>query len=289
MKSSKYVKPLLISIIIVFGIAIPIAAALSAGNSNNAFRVVPPVGGGFPAIYMFLMYIVAPILGALIGGYLLSPLFLWVHKNTIGRKMVYGVQDKPQPDKFKLTFRGFFPALMAINFALMFGSNEVIQELMINTAVANDAAMRMIMIITLFPLCMFTIGITAGLFAPVWFLLDSGVVYSNKEKIKDTALPDEVRSVGGWYIYLLKGYAGISVIFAYYTFISSAYAAGGMEGPAIALLPILPILLTIALIPTIVIFDIMSQKKKVYVLKWAKKFGIVDTVDVKFEKVQKAQ
>ncbi len=40
--------------------------------------------------------------------------------------MFYGIQERPEPEKFKGTFKAFFPALMALNFALIFVLNPTV-------------------------------------------------------------------------------------------------------------------------------------------------------------------
>lgn len=50
------------------------------------------------------------------------------------------------------------------------------------------------------------------MFAGAWTLYEAGIGYSNKEKVKDKGVFIETRSVGGWYLQFLKGYAGIGVL-----------------------------------------------------------------------------
>ena len=132
-----------------------------------------------------------------------------------------------------------------------------------------------------------TSGIAIALFAPVWFLMDAGIVYSNKKKLEKKRLPPEVRSVGGWYLYLLKGYAGISVLFAFYEMYTGFLAAesGNEFNPGFIILLLIPLLIAILMLPAIVIYDMTSEQRNKYVLKYASKFGIVKNVEVKFEEI----
>ena len=57
-------------------------------------------------------------------GFVLGPVLLYFHKKVLGRKLKYGIQEKRETNKFKETFRGFFPMLMAINFALIIVQDE---------------------------------------------------------------------------------------------------------------------------------------------------------------------
>ena len=137
------------------------------------------------------------------------------------------------------------------------------------------------MISALFPL-MGAIGM--GVFAPVWFLQDGGIVFSNTEKVKDKAEPTEIRSVGGWYLYILKGYAGISVIISFYTFLSEFMATneiggGGMEIVFMIIWPIMPFLLAFIYMPGIAVLDMIYEKRKRYVVNLAGKMGITKKVE----------
>ena len=102
-------------------------------------------------------------------------------------------------------------------------------------------------------------------FSPIWFLEDSGIVYSNIEQalVKNKSI--EIRSVGNSYTTLLKGYTGIAVIFSYYMFLISL--SPHIEPENLGLLSILlifgllvfmPILISMSLIPTIIILDLMK-------------------------------
>jgi len=65
------------------------------------------------------------------------------------------------------------------------------------------------------PLAVFYIasGVALGLFSPIWFLNDSGIVFIKKEDIRNNP---EILNIGRLYSNLLKGYAGISVLLTFY-------------------------------------------------------------------------
>ena len=191
--------------------------------------------------------------------------------------MIYGIQEKPKPEKFKKYFlRGLFPALMALNFALMFAFSSAIQRIATTDVGNENTAM-----LTLLALLALMTGISMGIFSSVWFLLDAGIVYTNKEKVKDIAHPTEVRSVGGWYNYLLKGYAGISVILSFYAFFWYMFEvmeiSKGIQGMAIMFIvfyPTLPLVITILSFPALILLDLTHNHRKKYMLKIAAKFKI---------------
>ena len=132
------------------------------------------------------------------------------------------------------------------------------------------------------PLAMF---ISMALFSPIWSLFDSGIVYTNQEKVKNKKEPFEVRSVGSWYMYLMKGYAGVAVIFSYYSFFIAMLEAGVFMFVEIILIPLMPIILTIAALPAIIILDLTTEHRTRYILKCAKKFGIIKNIEVNFKEI----
>ncbi len=283
MTLKKYIKPILIFAVIYFLITAGFMATASLPGFLSAF---PIDSLGIQFLYIFTMIWVSAIIGGVLFGYILGPFFLIVHKKVIGRKMVYGVQNlmDPNPDKFKKLLQGLFPALMALNFALMFSNNPAISQFLFGENYnPNAPEVGVTLILTLLALLPIMTGVSCALFSPVWFLTDAGIVYSNKEKTKIKRLPLEVRSVGGWYLYLLKGYAGISVLFSFYNLLVLYFSTEEISGN-IVLFPALPLLIAIFIIPTAVILDITTEKRKAFLLKYAKKIGIIDKVAVSFEK-----
>lgn len=165
---------------------------------------------------------------------------------------------------------------MTVNFALLFAFDPGVQAMAITNPSGEESEM-----VTFAALLALMTGISMGIFSPVWFLLDAGIVFTNKEKVKYTTHTTEVRSVGGWYIYLLKGYAGISVILSYYTFFLFLWQrradrtdVGGLNIMFMVTYPIMPILIAIFIIPAFIVLDITHEYRKKYMLKWAEKFGI---------------
>ncbi len=264
-----YVSTFLIVIIQIF-ILPPIEAFTN-------FAIVDTIGGFMMTIFLFIP--VGSIIGGLLIGYLLGPLFLFVHKKTIGIKMEYGLQEKRKPAKFKGTWKGFFPAVFAMNVGLILMANPTIQEIVLKPNYrGEDVISQLICFASLLPV---TIGIGMGAFSAVWFLLDSGIVYTNKSKVKDTAYPTEVRSVGSWYMYLLKGYAGITVIMTFYTFLSNIILAITSSSTDLTsrilitvIWPFMPIFMAFMALPGVILLDITYEHRKKYIRKFANNLGI---------------
>jgi len=114
-------------------------------------------------------------------------------------------------------------------------------------------------------------------------LQDSGIVYTNKEKVRNTTNPIEMKSVGGWYIGFLKGYTGISVIITFYSFVIELLSKlpGDQFHFSIPLfLLLLPILLCLWAMPAILLFELTREKRRKFVLKWANKLDITEALNM---------
>ena len=287
MGKKKYFKPLIISAIVI-GALSAMMLNPEVANSPGFTPLIPIDSLGLQFLYCFTWIWVGAIIGIFFS-YLLAPLFLYIHKLVIGPKMTYGIQEvrDPNPDKFKGIFKGFFPALMALNFAIIFSITTVVKNLIFssdNTADMDSPVGAVLGVVILLAL---TSGIAMALFSPVWLLIDSGIVYSNQKKLEKKKLPIEVRSVGGWYLFILKGYAGISVIFAFYSIVSEYMTVESENFGGIIFFVLLPIIISLFMLPSIIIFDKTSEHRKKYILKFATKYGIINNVQVKFEVIEK--
>ncbi len=282
--SNKYTKPIII--IIAITIFLPIGLLVGMRNEEGILNLIPGSMGLHAALLIWMIPLFA-ILGALMG-YLTAPLFLFLHKTFIGRKQRYGIDVRPKDEekqikkkhkkKFEYTFRGFFPALMGMNFALSFVFNAALTSLLladINIQTGYPIAMLFVMISV-------TNGIAFALFSGVWFLTDAGLVYTNREKVRGKNEPIEVKSVGGWFQNILKGYAGISVILSFITFVGIMFELYGSQlhfSMVMFLVPF-PILIALWSLPAVLILDKTQKKRKKYVLKFAKKLDIMEIIDI---------
>ena len=179
----------------------------------------------------FIVVMLIPVmflLGGVIGGYLLSPIYLWVHNGVFHRSQYYGVLESYQPPGLRRWLsRATLPMLLTIYFSLTAASLIVeyqglgILSLLVpptNLIPPSDPTypigrwlfdlQNQIWPLTAF----FSALVTAALVAPTWFFDDAGVITSNVEfhAILQTGreeLPD-VSSMGSWYSSLLKGSRG---------------------------------------------------------------------------------
>ncbi len=204
---SKYKKSLFLDGVLI-ALIIVIFLFLEPIRGDQDFSQLIP-GKGFIETTLLFIFIwpIGAIIGGVLFGYILSPLFLFIHKKTIGFTMDYGIQENLKSQKFKSMYKGIFPALLAINFSLMFAlDNNIADEVVYNIGDISNMPST-VNIIAFLIILSITIIIAMGLFSPVWFLNDAGIVYSNQEKVRKKQLEKPIigRSVGGWYMNLMKG------------------------------------------------------------------------------------
>jgi hypothetical protein len=230
----------------------------------------------------------------ILGGYILAPVFLFIHKSLLGSKMLYGIQNRPQSKTFRKIMRGYYPSLLAINLSsIILFSAPWILDLILNNELMElgGPVYAEVYVPGFLVLLMFTIGLGTLIFSPTWFLTDAGIVYSNEKKAAKTDDPVEGRAVGGRLKDYLRGYAGIGVVFSYIQFLS-VYISQQLIPPnpfdvaAFLMLFLgLPVFLLIAIIPSLIVLDITKEHRNRFVRNFAKKIGIKDFVKISFETV----
>ncbi len=266
--------------------------------STQDFSLLIPFMGPLELALMFIVvFPIMAILGGLIG-IVISPLLVWVHKTVFGRTATYGIEEVHKSEKFKRTFQGLFPGLMAINFSLLISDKLVIQQMLIPAMWWGPGFFELIpQLITFMSGVVFTLVISYALFSGFWAISDSGIVFTNKKGIdnKGKETPMIVQSIGGWYNYLLKGYAGIGVIFAYYE-IATLYVGavagsgvGGLFGVVFNMYIFLGyfIILPLFTIPAIIVIDVMRDRRIEFTRNFAAKIGIIDKVEIELKKIDK--
>ncbi|MFX0141020.1 MAG: hypothetical protein ACFFDN_45700 [Candidatus Hodarchaeota archaeon] len=286
MKENKYRKSLIIFFVYcIFWIAISIAISRILGFGQNLTPLIPfsEVGMEVGMISILLLPI-SSIIGILIGGYLFGPLFLYFHTKIFRKRYEYGIYTKPEYKKFKFASQGLFAALMAINISLLLLNPDTVRIAvgkLIEPLSANDYTIAFVVLL------IFTTAITNLLFSPTWFLMDSGIMYSNKKNLEDTNKPLEIRAIGRWYEQFLKGYAGVSVLISYVEFITIFFIEIGGELALLIVTLIIfipfPFILIIPNIPALTILDRIKEKRNKYILNKARKRGITNIMDVSID------
>jgi len=158
-------------------------------------------------IFLFILPVTS-IVASFIGGYLLTPIVIMLHKIFFRKKNFYGVQYESHIEKGRFLSLGFYPVLMAINLAMIFNNQEIRNMILAPNLIAeinirpelNPLQDFLAMTILL----MFTYGLSAFFFSPVWSLRDSGIIYTFKKKVEKSEEFYTVKALGDWFQTLVK-------------------------------------------------------------------------------------
>ncbi|MHA2399299.1 MAG: hypothetical protein ACXADU_10490 [Promethearchaeota archaeon] len=246
--------------------------------------------------FMFTVVLpISSIIGIIIGGYCVTPLILVLHKKIIGSKMHYGYQ-KEKSNKPQLFSRAFFPVLMAINLSSMFLTPTTIEFIIERDLINEIDDILKVPILSRFLaqiiLLTITFGIAAFLFSAVWYLKDSGIIYSNKQKIINSDETFVLKTIGDWYQTILRSYAGIGAIITYilviYNFLGDFADNLADRSNIVNILSLilwlgLPFYLAISIIPALILNDFIKKNRINYIKKIGKKLGIRDSIEVSFD------
>jgi len=255
------------------------------GYGVNLSPIIPFRDAGLEIGFISILFLpLASIAGTLIGGYLFTPLYLFTHTKIFRNRYEYGIYIKPNYEKFKFASQGLFTSLMAINISLLLLNPDSVRLIIGNFGILPQNLTPDHYTVAFVILLIFTFIFTNLLFSPTWFLMDSGILYSNKMKLTQTNKPLEIRSVGRWYEQFLKGYAGVSVLLSYIEFITIFFIAAG-NNLALFIIELImfipfPFILIIPSIPALIILDKIKEKRSNYILNKVRKLGITDTMEV---------
>lgn len=283
MKIGKYKRALLFFLFYcLFWMGISITLSLIIGRSDDLTKLIPISDMGLEtALLSIILLPLSSLIGLFVGGYGFSPLFLYVHKKIFKSKMEYGIYNRPEFPKFKYFSSGLFSALMAINFSLFLLTPEIVtfsRGRVPSTQADYATTFVVLLVITFF--------LATILFSTTWFLSDSGIIYSNKNKLDKTINPPEVRSIGRWYGQFLKGYAGVSVIFSYFEFITiflvETASFTSLFSILLAIFIPFPFFMILPFIPTLIVSDLIKKHRNQYIRRFASKLGIVSSVEIMF-------
>ncbi len=236
----------------------------------------------FDTVLIFSFIPILSIAAYFLGGYLFTPFLILLHKRTIGRSFIYGIEERERPKLFKGAFlKSIFPALMAFNIAILLSDEPVIQSFIFTPTFQSGASPAVLQILTITILLPLVSAIAIAVFSAAFFLIDSGIEYSNKEqkKVKNGSYPIEVRSIGTYYLYFLKGYAGISVIISIVQLLSDYLTSIHDVGSIIYIInliawPFMPLAIALFMVPAVIIQDATYNSRNKFVRKWAVNFGI---------------
>ncbi len=246
--------------VILFGF---ISGLMETGEQLISFL---PIGSSLLEymVVIFLFYPLSMLIGCLIGQYVMVPLYILIHKKIIGRKMEYGVCIKPKENDYKTKYDFFIPSLIAVSFALLL-TNNLTNSLIDLFLVRGNPDEGNTILNVFFISLIITLLIAMFMYSPVWYFLDSKIVYSNQTKVENLRDPIEIRSVGNWYRTFLRGYAGIGLVVAYLEFLLISYSksSGDIGQQIFSLIFIIPFPIIIAFfgLPVILFLEITKKKE----------------------------
>jgi len=298
-KFAKYKILILVFVLyIVFWIILMIVLLTFLGEATR-INLTPLLSKQNFIIELTLIFILilplSSLLGLVFGGYIISPLILYLHKKINRSKRFYGILHEKKQEKPRMISKGIFPMLMSINLASLLLTPTFIQLILSAEIIFRLESVSNLPMLTQFlaesVALMITFGLTTTFFSSVWFLKDAGIIYSNKEKIESSEEFVEVKSIGEWFNTFLKSYAGISALLTYliviYNFFSNFLTNTGVLNilniPILILWIGLPFYLAISLIPTIILNDLLETKRVNYIKKIAEKLDIKNTAIISFE------
>jgi len=253
---------------------------------------------GLVLLFLFIVPL-SGVIGYFLGGYLITPVIVFIHKKIIGKKLFYGIHYQTPSEKIHLFSKSIFPVLMSINLSTMFLTPELVGFLLDATLISEfENISRIFILVRLLGesvLLMITFGVAMVPFAAVWFLEDSGIVYSNKTTKVGGDRAEEpliLKSMGDWFQTIFKSYAGLGAIVTYIliiqNFVSKFLINLGLPGnllniPTLILWLGLPLYLVLAAIPCIIFHDLIKNHRIRYVRKVAGKLKIRDAAKISFE------
>ena len=241
------------------------------------------------AIIFIIILPITSIIGLSIGGYILTPIIMILHKLLFKSKNYYGIQYHSHIEEGRFLVLGFYPALLAINLASVFNRPEIWSFLLESNLINEINAVWRIPALTRFfaltILLVFTYGVSIFCYSPVWYLQDSGIIYTNKKKIFESQESFTVKSLGDWFHSLLKSYAGIGALLTY-IFIVYVITTSFINEWDIAVLLLwfgLPFFLILSMIPALIFNDLIRKHRINYTRKLARKMGIKEKAVISFE------
>ena len=285
----KYRKALLIFLGVEALIALLVIYGLIFGQGFDASPLIPFTNVFHEIMFVFIVVPISSIIGAIIGGYALAPIFLLFHK-TIYRKAIYGIQETNPAKIFKRTLQGYYPGLLAFNISsIILFLSPMIRNRLLTPGMLEEAPLVYQYIFENLFLLMFTIALGMLIFSPGWFLIDAGIVYSTEEQVRGTDRPVEGRTVGGVFNDYLKGYSGFSIAFSYLQILVVSYGdIINVERVDFAQLIGffgIPVYVILTVIPTFILLDLTRNHRIQYVRRVAAKIGITRVVKISFESV----
>ncbi|MBN1214154.1 MAG: hypothetical protein JXA99_01805 [Candidatus Lokiarchaeota archaeon] len=137
-----------------------------------------------------------------------------------------------------------------------------------------------------------TLFLALFLYSPVWYFLNSGIVFSNKKKVDDFVDSIEIRSIRNWYRAILRGYAGIGLVITYLQFLVTTFNKfddADLAEQIILLVFIIPFLIIVVFsgLPVILFLEYTKEIRFKYINKITEKFKSSNKVNLIMDKIDK--
>ena len=118
--NKKYLKPLILFLIycilwLIFSTVLYIL--IPKGTQLTQYLNINSIGTEMSLIFILIIP-ASSLVGYLLGGYVLSPVYLYFHVKIFGKRVDYGIRENKYSG-FKYGVEGIFSSLMAINFTLL--------------------------------------------------------------------------------------------------------------------------------------------------------------------------
>jgi len=254
-----------------------ILMSLASSNSGPALFTYIPIPGAVTGILiLFVLVIISASVGVLVGT-LLSDLFLTIHHKFLGKKLDYSIQEIPNPNYETTIMSALFPTLLGISVGISICKNSTVQNLILTDYARTAPEMFSADLMTSIGVLPITIFLGFLIFVPIWVILKSGIVFSNRPKKENKGLPVETMSVGTWFVYLLKGYAGLGALMGFISFTSDALADASSDALSLALFFIMPFFVFAFTMPALLLYEQIQKGRVKSLLKTARKLKISDS------------
>ncbi len=179
------------------------------------YRLLP----GDILIDFIWLYIFSGIIGLIL--YFISPsisgFLLKLHRTFVGRNSRYYLQEiEPIDSTGSQIRRMLVPAFTALGLSYSISNIASVANLIVVTesfaGLAVEAQTILVSLSLLFILLLLSCFVLI-FFVPIWIMQDIGLV---RESEKKSNAISETEGVGNWYLKILKGFAGISTVVAYF-------------------------------------------------------------------------
>jgi hypothetical protein len=220
--SSSSIKPVvLIQLFVVTTIIITVAftylGAFPFDSSLGIYRILP----GNILIDFIWLYAISIVLGLVL--YFIAPILsgfmLRIHRAFIGRNSRYYLQNIVPNKAIESQIRRLLlPAFTTLGITYSIVNMDSIVNMILATdsftgTDINVQAQSISIGLSLLFILLLMVNFIMFLFVPIWTLQDAGIVRESERK---PGVVSETEGVGNWYLKLIKGFAGISTLIAYF-------------------------------------------------------------------------